>query len=495
MANLKDTIVLGNLTVTGKVVASDILANGTGNEFDTIKVNSISAKDGTTIEVADILNEVDLGIATTGALTLQGNGEVVLRSNSDVVELESPEAIQFIVGGTEPMIISGDNVSPNDDATLGTYDTPWPGAYIGSLNTSWIGSVDNASAITIGSSTDSLQVNSGAVQFANSITTPGLSYGGTLALEGEAGTSVKTGLYPSGTANLGASNNSFSNVYGTTVTTTSTYADTVYTKKIRARQGASTGTSTATGQIQMEPSTYGWKLSGDSNISTAYRASLYPGTNGDGRIGQDLYHFGMSYINYMCVYTIYPMNTTDTTYGADKGRIGTSTYYFNAGYIKTIYRTTESSLSDVRLKTNITNNTLNALNVINQLDIIDFKYLSDQKSDVKLQKERSKAISTMKTLEKTKETKELRKQLQQIISTPNNSKATTIGISAQQLESLLPPQYRKTFITKESTENYSDQYYLKENRLVYLAMKAIQEQQEIIDKLQARIEILEQGDK
>ena len=41
MANLKDTIVLGNLTVTGKVVASDILVSGTGSEFDTIKVNKV----------------------------------------------------------------------------------------------------------------------------------------------------------------------------------------------------------------------------------------------------------------------------------------------------------------------------------------------------------------------------------------------------------------------------------------------------------------------
>lgn len=70
MANLKDTIVLGNLTVTGKVVASDILANGTGNEFDTIKVNVISAKDNTTIEMCDILNEINWSLGTTGILTL-----------------------------------------------------------------------------------------------------------------------------------------------------------------------------------------------------------------------------------------------------------------------------------------------------------------------------------------------------------------------------------------------------------------------------------------
>jgi hypothetical protein len=414
MANLKDTIVLGNLTVTGSVVASDILVSGTGNEFESIKVNKIMAKN---------------------------------------------EPWSYFEYGSDYHDEEGDP----DEIHLGwmTADDDEYGCIFPKMhNYGFIG-------------------------------TPNKTY-----YYGYFTNTVTQSLFPLGTtAQVGSSAKPFPNIYGATITTTNTYADTLYTKKIRARNGASTGTSSAVGYIQMEPSTYGWKLSGDSNISTAYSASIYPSTNGNGRIGQDYYHFGMSWINYMCVYTLYPMNTSDTTYGADKGRIGTSSYYFNAGYIKTIYRTTESSLSDVRLKTNITNSTLNALNVINQLDIIDFKYLSDQKSDMRLQKERSKAISTMKVLEKTAETKELRKKLQQVISAPNNSKATTIGISAQQLESLLPSQYRKTFITKESTEHYSDQYYLKENRLVYLAMKAIQEQQAIIDKLQARIEVLEQGDK
>lgn len=155
MANLKDTIVLGNLTVTGKVVASDILISGTGNEFDSIKVNDIYAKnqsnvylkysrdsgDGaehygwktagsntygfifpstnktggigtdsniyqqgyfqhlytesiipapgkTTIEIANIQNEVDLTIQTTGDLNLKASGDVTMGKFSGV-ELEA----------------------------------------------------------------------------------------------------------------------------------------------------------------------------------------------------------------------------------------------------------------------------------------------------------------------------------------------------------------------------------------------------------------------
>ncbi len=217
MANLKDTIVLGNLTVTGKVVASDILVSGTGNEFDSIKVNSINAKDNATIEIANILNEVDLTIQTTGQLTLQSAGDAIMRSNSGAIELEATDDILFTVGGTQPMIVGSNSITQNDSATLGTYSVPWNGAYIDTLNTSTIGSIDNASTLTIGSSTDSLKVESGTIEFSNKITAPGISYSGTLALEGEAGTNVKTGLYPSGTASLGASNNKWNYLYVTNI--------------------------------------------------------------------------------------------------------------------------------------------------------------------------------------------------------------------------------------------------------------------------------------
>lgn len=142
MANLKDTIVLGNLTVTGKVVASDILINGSVPEFDSIKVNYI-----------------------------QDNG-------SGEIELEASEDIIFTVGGAQPMIIGNNNVSPNDGASLGQGDNPWGGVYTNKIYANEI----------IGQSdgTYTLTVNAVAENSAMQINTTTLNLNGNLEVEGSA---------------------------------------------------------------------------------------------------------------------------------------------------------------------------------------------------------------------------------------------------------------------------------------------------------------------
>lgn len=163
MANLKDTIVLGNLTVTGKVVASDILVSGTGNEFDSIKVNLIQDN---------------------------GGGEI---------ELEASEDIIFTVGGAQPMIISSDNISPNDSASLGQAGNRWGGVYTNKIYANEI----------IGQSegTYTLTVNAVAENGKMQINTSTLNLNGGLEIEGS--------IIPSTPRdkNLGGSSNLWNQAY------------------------------------------------------------------------------------------------------------------------------------------------------------------------------------------------------------------------------------------------------------------------------------------
>lgn len=233
-------------------------------------------------------------------------------------------------------------------------------------------------------------------------------------------------------------------------------------------------------------SSTGWELAKNDDLG-----SIYPGDSHFGRIGKSDRHFYQGYINYFFSNSIYPSNTVGAG-TSNVGCVGSANKYFSSGAFKTVYRTSESGLSDIRSKQNISNNDLNALNIINNLNIINFQYDDDIKIEAKNKKQRLKAINTMKELPKTKENKELRKELQKIIATPNNEDMITIGVSAQQLQELLPKKYQKTFIQKESTNQYADQLFIRENRLVYLSFKAIQEQQTIIGSLEEKINLLEE---
>lgn len=232
----------------------------------------------------------------------------------------------------------------------------------------------------------------------------------------------------------------------------------------------------------------GWKLAQNDNLG-----SIYADGNNYGRIGNKDHHFYQGFINNIYANQIYPTSGgAGSTGNYNVGCVGDSGTYFKTGAFKTVYRTSESSLSDIRSKQNISNNDLNALEIINNLSIINFQYDDDVKAEARNKKQRLKAINTMKELPKTKENKELRKELQKIIATPNNEDMITIGVSAQQLQELLPKKYQKTFIQKESTNQYADQLFIKENRLVYLSFKAIQEQQTIIGSLEEKINLLEE---
>ena len=219
---------------------------------------------------------------------------------------------------------------------------------------------------------------------------------------------------------------------------------------------------------------------------------IYPAANHNGRIGLSTNHFYQEYINYIYTGNILPIAYNGSSITSNYGSVGTANNYFASGAFRTVYRSSESGLSDIRLKQNINKNDLNALKIINNLNIINFQYDDDIKIEARNKKQRLKAINTMKELPKTKETKELRKELQKIIATPNNEDMITIGVSAQQLQELLPKKYQKTFIQKESTNQYADQLFIRENRLVYLSFKAIQEQQAIIGSLEEKINLLEE---
>lgn len=238
----------------------------------------------------------------------------------------------------------------------------------------------------------------------------------------------------------------------------------------------------------LDSSSTGWKLAKNDDLG-----SIYADGNNYGRVGNKDHHFYQGFINNIYVNTIYPSSGgLGSTSGYNIGRVGDSSNYFSMGGFKTVYRTSEYGVSDIRLKQNINNNDLNALDIINNLNIINFQYDDDIKAEARNKKQRLKAINTMKELPKTKETKELRKELQKIIATPNNEDMITIGVSAQQLQELLPKKYQKTFIQKESTNQYADQLFIRENRLVYLSFKAIQEQQAIIGSLEEKINLLEE---
>lgn len=200
---------------------------------------------------------------------------------------------------------------------------------------------------------------------------------------------------------------------------------------------------------------------------------------------------------------IYPASTNNIVYGClghEKQRwwklfcalIGTADYPCGQGHFTNLYKGGSSvSTSDVRLKNSVTNTTLEALPIINNLHILNYQLNSFTQEQERLKRQKEKARITMAQLPKTKENRKLRKELQEIISTPNRSNYKDIGVSAQELEELLPDPYKATFVRKEATSNYSDQRYICDDNLVYLVIKGMQEQQQIINTQQQQIQMLE----
>ena len=239
--------------------------------------------------------------------------------------------------------------------------------------------------------------------------------------------------------------------------------------------------------ISLTPTSSGWKLPGSDTYGI-----IYPATTNYGKVGTSSYHFYHGWLNYIYTNVIRPVTTSGTSETSNTGSLGTSSYYFSEMNAYTIRFAATGSVSDRRLKENIEPTKINALNIIKQLIVSDFQYKAKIKKDKELKKQKEKALKALSQIPKTKETKELRQELNKIISTRNTEKEFEIGLIAQELEEILPNEYKKAFITKEDTIRNSGEYSIKFNSIIYTAIKAIQEQQEIIENQQQKIQSLEE---
>lgn len=214
-------------------------------------------------------------------------------------------------------------------------------------------------------------------------------------------------------------------------------------------------------------------------------------SNNTGSLGSSTAKWQVLWTQYINAYQIRSLSSATATSVSAGGSIGSTNLPFGYGYFTNLYKGGSSvSTSDIRLKNDVKQTDLQALSIVNNLHILNYQLNSFTKEQNDLKKRKQKAIATMKELPKTKENRALRKQLQELISKPNNQNTLDIGVSAQELEQLLPAKYRNTFILKESTEEFADQRFIKDDNLIYLALKAIQEQQQIINNLQNQIKEL-----
>lgn len=118
-----------------------------------------------------------------------------------------------------------------------------------------------------------------------------------------------------------------------------------------------------------------------------------------------------------------------------------SSCYMQSG---NIYATAFYASSDKRLKENIKDLDLNCLYLINNINLREFSWKND------------------------------------------NEHKPTVGVIAQELRQVLPEKYAHEFIGGEETE---DEYLsVNDSKLVYLLVGAIQEQQEEIESLKAKID-------
>lgn len=126
------------------------------------------------------------------------------------------------------------------------------------------------------------------------------------------------------------------------------------------------------------------------------------------------------------------------------GYIEVENYIKASSYIEGLYF---NATSDIRAKTNVKKSTFSALDIVKTLPIYNFKYKSND--------------------------------------------SESIGIIAQQALNTPAGDFNLVVNPQASGEN-GDYMSVKESKLVYIAWKAIQEQQEIIDKQSKEIEELKQ---
>lgn len=342
-------------------------------------------------------------------------------------------------------LIADTNIS-STNGTIGTSDYPWKGFYL------------NGSIIT--------------------------SSGGDIG--GQPATNRFNNLYLNGGVNAGGTS-SMQTISCSTISGTNTLFDTY-------KSYSSYGTGQYSGRICIKASNEGWVLSGDGAYYGGDNLqSLRPQTSNYGRIGCDAYRFYEGWIHNIKTYTIVPISQTASSGNTtNTGSIGNSSYYYANMWSYKINFSTTGSISDRRLKENIRPTNMQALEIIKQLSISEFQYKAKLKKDQEIKKQREQARKKLAQLPKTTETKELRKELNTIISQRNTEAEFEIGLIAQELESVIPAQYRPAFITKEDTIRNSGEYSIKLNSVIYMAIKAIQEQQSIIESQQNKIDTLEE---
>ena len=450
MANLKDTIVLGNLTVTGKITGAIDSSGG--------KNTVAQDYDDTSTNLHPLLFSAVAGATSTNS---RGNATTLL-NNSIGVYPHSGTIYGSIVSATSHLQTSG-YISVYDDEDL------YPGA--DNFNGGDVDTFYYAKGISVGDIyTYSFPAMSGTFVVSNSAPTFSsimLTEGTPLFLTGTgSGTYNKAVLYCNPAEGFVLEN--------PRVSDSNTAAEIPFTISKRGGGGGTLKLDKIQGvtypSVTLTATANGWAVP----MSDTY-GCIYPDCPGNSSTGYG--YLGHAQKRWHYLYAQY---------------IGTSSHPTGAGYFTSLYKNGSAvSTSDVRLKNSITNTTLEALPIINKLHILNYQLNSFSQEQEKLKRQKEKARITMAQLPKTKENRKLRKELQKIISTPNRSNYRDIGVSAQELEELLPSPYKATFIRKEATSKYSDQRYIYDDNLVYLAIKAIQEQQTIIDTQQQQIQTLE----
>lgn len=265
----------------------------------------------------------------------------------------------------------------------------------------------------------------------------------------------------------------------------------------------------------------GWRMPGNDTYGC-----IYPATANYGKIGSESYYFWKMYSNSFYGSTFYSRAPQDNTWETGRPYLTFSAYGLELGctyvnpetsdtlrsfvptsstcgtlgasdrrwYVifgKTVNYTTLTNGSDRRLKEDIVPSTFNALEVIRQLPISEFKYKEKKQEAQALKEQRLAARQKLATLPKTAETKRTRRSLNRIISKRNTDAEFELGLIAQDLQAILPSKYQQTFISIDDTADNVGELHIKINSMVYMAIKAIQEQQTIIDTQQKRIQTLE----
>lgn len=487
MANLKDTIVLGNLTVTGRITGAIDSSGGSGisviNSNPTLSWGSQSTvatvgSTAITLTMPGYPNKVAqdystanktyplLFSATDGISSTSSRGDTTtLLNNSIYVNPSSGSLVGKIVAASSYLHTTG-YISVYDDERL-----YWGDDLFGGID---IDTQYYSRGITVGGSYYlNFPANSGTIALENTHPTfSAITLTGTtpLTLTGSgSGTYNRSVLYCTADGGLVLENPLASD--------SNTAAE---RPLIISKRGGGNGTITV-GTAKVD------KIQSNSYTNVSFTAT----STGWAVPPNDTYG------------CIYPASTNGVVYGClghETQRwwklfcafIGTSDYPCGQGHFNNLYKGGSSvSTSDVRLKNSVTNTTLEALPIINNLHILNYQLNSFSQEQKRLKRQKEKARITMAQLPKTKENRKLRKELQEIISTPNRSNYKDIGVSAQELEELLPDPYKATFVRKEATSKYSDQRYIYEDNLVYLVIKGMQEQQQIINTQQQQIQMLE----